>query len=116
MIRTRKTSAQDVFASFGPFSVGGGFIGFDLDLTTTAVGVDTSGTNQLGVTLQDPTTVPQGRRVLVQDIGGNASANNIPISTNGSATIHGDVTIADDYGAREYMTNGIDWFLCGSVP
>lgn len=114
MIRTRQTTTTDTFASYGPFLTGGG-IGVELDTAVTVAGIDTSGTSTLNITLPNATTVPNGSRILVQDVGGNAAAKNITVSSGGG-TIHGDVTIADDYGSREYMTNGTDWFLCGSTP
>lgn len=102
------------FVSYGPYSAGPSLT-IDLDSTVTVAAADTSGTTAIGFVLPDPTTVPKGRRILIQDIGGNAAAENMPITTNGTATIHGDVLITTDYGAREYVTNGTDWFLCGIV-
>lgn len=97
----------------GPFSTGGG-IGYEPDSTVTAVYVNTSGTSTLTITLPGTSTVPAGRRFIVQDIAGNAATKNIAVNSGGG-TIHGSTTIDADYGYIEYQSNGTDWYVCNET-
>lgn len=98
----------------GPYSTGGG-LGYEPDDSVTTVNVDTSGTSTLMITLPSTANVPTGRRVLIQDTGGNAAVRNISVNSGGG-TIRGTVVISTNYGCLEYQSNGTDWFLCNSVP
>jgi len=97
----------------GPYSTGAG-LGYEPDDSVTVVNVDTSGTSTLTITLPSTANVPDGRRVLIQDTGGNAAAKNITVNSGGG-TIHGTTTISTNYGCLEYQSNGTDWYLCNSV-
>lgn len=114
MIRTPQISTEPVIVAVGPYSTGGG-LGFEPAITATIVNVNTSGTSTLTITLPGTQVVPIGRRVLIQDVGGNAAVKNITVNSGGG-TIHGTVTISTNYGCLEYQSNGTDWFLCNSVP
>ena len=76
-----------------------------LSVTYTGTGAVTSLTLPTAQTLK-------GRMVVVKDAGGNASANNITIDTEGSELIDGSATkvISTDYGAVRLYSDGTDWF------
>jgi hypothetical protein len=58
-------------------------------------------------------TETEGRVIIFKDEGGNASANNIDISTAGASVIDGaaSVTIATDYASVSMYFDGTNWML-----
>ena len=56
--------------------------------------------------------VKRGRIITVKDAGGNASGNNITITTEGAETIDGSATtvISTNYGSVELYCDGTNWF------
>lgn len=79
---------------------------FIVDVTYTATAAVTS------LTLPTAQTT-SGRIIVVKDSGGNASANNITIDTEGSETIDGSATyvIDADYESINLYSNGSNWFI-----
>lgn len=55
----------------------------------------------------------RGRSIIIKDSGGNASANNITIDTEGSELIDGLSTkvISVDYDSINLYSDGTDWFI-----
>jgi hypothetical protein len=85
---------------------------YDLLLTDYIVSV-THTTTAAVTSLTLPTAqAVTGRVVVIKDAGGNASANNITIDTQGSETIDGASTnvISTDFGAISLYTDGTNWF------
>ena len=77
-----------------------------LNVTYTATGAVTS--------LTLPTAqVLAGRIIWVKDAGGNASANNITIDTEGAETIDGNAQfiLNSDYEEIAIYSDGSNWFL-----
>jgi len=59
--------------------------------------------------------VVEGRVVIIKDAGGNASANNITIDTEGAETIDGSATLvmSSDYEWVTLYSDGSNWFVIG---
>ena len=77
-----------------------------INVTYTTTGAVTS--------LTLPTAqVVAGRWIVIKDAGGNATANNITIDTEGSATIDGDATVVvnSDYASINLYCDGTNWFI-----
>lgn len=57
-------------------------------------------------------SVASGRVIHIKDAGGNASANNITITTEGAETIDGSATytLSTDYESVSFYSNGTNWF------
>lgn len=65
------------------------------------------------VTIDIPTAqLVAGRIFKIWDTGGNASANNITITTQGAETINGaaSVVINANYASKELISDGTNWF------
>ncbi len=79
-------------------------------VTDFIIGVDTTGA---AVTVTIPTLqAVDGRVIILSDVGGNATANNITLATGGAETIDGNATAAittDDGSLRAYC-DGTNWF------
>lgn len=71
---------------------------------------DTS-TTALTVTLSTADTI-SGQLVIIRDVGGNATTNNITIATEGAQTIDGAATnvISTNNDVRRLVSNGTNWF------
>lgn len=68
------------------------------------------------VTIDLPTAqLLAGRMVVIADTGGNASANNITVTTQGAELISGAATavISNNYGAKMLFSDGTNWFNLG---
>jgi hypothetical protein len=88
---------------------------YDLLVTDLLVHVTYTGTWAVTSLTLPTAQVSNGRRVIVKDAGGGATANNITIDTEGSETIDGAATlvIAVDYGYAELYSDGTNWFVLG---
>jgi hypothetical protein len=78
--------------------------------TDYIIGVDTTGA-AVTVTLRTVDAL-DGRVIILSDTGGNATANNITLATEGAETIDGNATAAitaDDGSLRVYC-DGTNWF------
>jgi len=73
--------------------------------------VEYTATGAVTVTL-DRDEVTDGRRIVIKDAGGNATAQNITIDTEGAETIDGaaDLTISTDYNSVVLYSDGSNWF------
>lgn len=80
-----------------------------LDATDCIVLVDTSAVTHT-VTLP---AVADGKVAVIKDSTGNAATRNITINRGGTSTIDGATskTIATNYGALTFVSNGTNWFL-----
>lgn len=79
-------------------------------ITDYFIGVTYSQTG--ACTIDIPTAqVLAGRVILIFDAGGNASANNITVTTQGSETINGANTtvISNNFGFKYLISNGTNW-------
>lgn len=76
------------------------------------VPVDPSGTGGLTITLASA-DVTSGNEIIIKDVGGAASSNNITVATEGSETIDGDSTksIDVDHGSVIVVGDGTNWDL-----
>lgn len=87
---------------------------------TAKAGDRVIGVNRAGVvTVTLPTAqLRPGRIYTVKDESGAAAANNITVATEGSETIDGAATdtIADNYGAKAYYSDGSNWFTVPLLP
>jgi hypothetical protein len=102
----------------GPITFNSGLVapynGQSSDYTATAddyvIGVDTTG-GALTVTLATA-TVTTGRIYIITDSGGNATAANITLATEGAETIDGNATaaITADDGNLQVVCDGTNWF------
>jgi len=74
------------------------------------VPVDPSGTGGLTITLASA-DVESGNEIVVKDVGGTASSNNITVDTEGTETIDGDstITIDVDNGTLVVVGDGTNW-------
>ena len=81
---------------------------------TAKAGDRVIGINRAGeVTVTLPTAeVRPGRIYTVKDESGAAATNNITVATEGAETIDGSATdtIAQNYGAKDYYSDGSNWF------
>ena len=73
-----------------------------------------SSSSTLTVTLASA-DVLDGSEVVITDVGGSASTNNITIDTESSETIDGSSTkkITSDYGAQRISSDGSNWYTSG---
>lgn len=78
----------------------------DFFIAITALAVVT------GVGLPKPSLVGPGKHYIIKDEVGGAATTNITVRSEGEATIDGSSTsvINTNYGAKEYYTNGVNWF------
>ena len=94
-----------------PYSVISDFISenVQIGLKKGFQAVDTSGGGPYTSALVGPATVPDGYEVTVKDIGDNASANNITVST-AAGDIDGNPTagISVNNGAITFRSNGVN--------
>lgn len=84
----------------------------DYDILTTdfLLGVDTSASRNLRLMIN---ALDDGKLYCIKDESGNASINNITISTEGTATIEGQSTfiIDQDWQSIWIYSDGINWFM-----
>jgi len=73
--------------------------------------VDTTG-GAVTITLASA-DVSSGNEIIIKDVGGTASTNNITVATEGSETIdaNGSITIDVDYGSIVVVGDGTNWDL-----
>jgi len=85
------------------------------DLLTTDDFLHVTYTSTAAVTsLTLPTAqTTAGRCITIKDAGGNASANNITVDTEGAETIDGAATavISGNYDSISLYSNGVGWFI-----
>jgi len=78
------------------------------------------GVNRAGiVTITLPTAqLRPGRIYTVKDESGAAATNNITVATEGAETIDGSATdtISTNYGAKDYYSDGTNWFTVPLLP
>lgn len=101
----------NTYVRLGPFAFA--FL-YTSDGTTTMIGVDTSGAGTgVGITIPDPSTVVEGRRMMVKDEGNNASVHSISVDAAAGTLEGGSYLINTNGGFVEFYSDGISkWFLC----
>ena len=83
---------------------------YDALATDGVIGVDTTSAVAT-VNLPLAASVPKGKRITVQDVGGDASSNAITIAASGADTLNGVSSISTDYGRAEAISDGAaDWY------
>lgn len=87
---------------------------YNLDALDSEIGVDTSGGVPITITLPLATTVTAGRLFCVNDITGNAGANNVILSANPANTINGGLSFTMNTNRSStvfYSDGGTAWFV-----
>jgi hypothetical protein len=79
--------------------------------TDGIVGVDSSG-GAITVNLPLAADVPEGKTIIIQDEGSNATAANITIAASGTDTLVGVAAITADDGRATAYSNGVDTWYC----
>lgn len=69
-------------------------------------------TGTVAITLASATAV-SGKEIIIKDAGGNATTNNITISTEGIETIDGQATyaIVGNYDSVTLVSDGTNWLV-----
>ena len=85
---------------------------YDLLTTDDILHVTRTATGACAIDLKTAQVI-SGRLIVIKDAGGNASANNITVTTEGAETIDGQATavICGDYDSITIYCNGVGWFI-----
>ena len=86
---------------------------YDLLVDDLIVHVTYTGTGAVTSLTLPTAQALSGRFIIIKDAGGNASANNITMDTQGGETIDGGATLvmSTDYGVVQLYSDGSDWFV-----
>ena len=86
---------------------------YDLVITDTLLNVTYTGTAAVTSLTLITSQAVAGRTIVIKDAGGNASANNITIDTEGGETIDGQATYVSstDYESITLYSDGTNWFI-----